>query len=113
MKIATWFINKNYSQNERYAMSITEPIIKKETEKAYFLVFNTEYGTIKGWFPKSVCENESEENEKFEKYECGQKVISKSFGLGKVVNDLGAFVIVEFDKYTKTLAKQYAKLELA
>lgn len=59
MKIQEWFLKKNYSQGERYAISLTEPIISKETQKAYFLVFRTEFGTIKGWFPKSVCKNEA------------------------------------------------------
>ncbi len=59
MKIDNWFLKKNYSQGERYAISLTDPIIKKETAKAYFLVFETEFGTIKGWFPKTVCKKEA------------------------------------------------------
>lgn len=58
MKIEEWFLKKNYSQGERYAIFLTDPIISKETQKAYFLVFKTEFGTIKGWFPKAVCKKE-------------------------------------------------------
>lgn len=44
-----------------YAMRTTEPIILKETDKAYFLEFRTDFGDIKGWFPKSVCLLNNEE----------------------------------------------------
>lgn len=56
MIIKEWFLRKNYNSNERYAMSTTDPVIERETEKAYLLKFSTDYGMIKGWFPKSVCE---------------------------------------------------------
>lgn len=53
--VKSWFLNKNYSQNERYAISTANrTFIEKETEKAVFVKFDTDHGTIKGWFPKSV-----------------------------------------------------------
>lgn len=54
--VAKWFLNKNYSQNERYAIDTARyAVIEKETEKAVYVRFETENGSIKGWFPKSVC----------------------------------------------------------
>lgn len=56
MIIKSWFLNKNYSQNERYAINLADSCtIERETEKAYLLTFRTEFGRIKNWFPKSVC----------------------------------------------------------
>lgn len=61
MTVKTWFLNKNYNSNEILAMSETEPEVVSESEKAYKLKFKTDYGTISGWFPKSVCTNEKQE----------------------------------------------------
>lgn len=53
--VKSWFLNKNYSQNERYAISTANrTFIEKETEKAVFVKFDTDNGIIKGWLPKSV-----------------------------------------------------------
>lgn len=81
MTVAKWFLNKNYNMDDVYAMSTTDPKIERETEKAYLLVFKTDFGTIKGWFPKSVCTEEvitaPAENEKAD-VEIGEKVIIKT-----------------------------------
>lgn len=50
-----WFINKNLSQNQAYAVSV-EGYGKavKETEKAIDIEFTTDYGKIWIWCPKSI-----------------------------------------------------------
>ncbi len=58
MKVKNWFMNKNFDEAERIAISASpDPIVEKETEKAVLLKWNTEYGIIKSWIPKScLCE---------------------------------------------------------
>ncbi len=57
MQIKTWFLNKNFNQNERYyielAMCGNELLVIGETEKAYKFAAHTDYGTFKFWCPKS------------------------------------------------------------
>lgn len=57
MTIKTWFLNKNFDALERIAISGTEPTVERETEKAMLLKWNTEYGIIKRWVPKSCIES--------------------------------------------------------
>jgi type III secretion system FlhB-like substrate exporter len=50
-----WFINKNLSQNQAYAVSVEgcgEAV--KETEKAIDIEFTTDYGKVWLWCPKSI-----------------------------------------------------------
>ena len=56
MTVKTWFVNKEFSQQERYAISTVDPIVVKETEKAVFLKWPTKFGVIKKWVPKSCLE---------------------------------------------------------
>ena len=50
-----WFISKNLSQNQAYAVSV-EGYGKavKETEKAIDIEFTTDYGKVWLWCPKSI-----------------------------------------------------------
>ena len=76
MIIKEWFLYSNFNQSERYAISISDISIKKETEKAYLLYFENDFGTLKRWIPKSCImskedikkEQEKKENAKI-KYE--------------------------------------------
>jgi len=56
----SWFINKEFTQNQRHVIETAlcgrEFEVKKETEKAVLIKFFSDYGTIQSWFPKSVCE---------------------------------------------------------
>ena len=56
LTIKSWFLNKNFDTNERIAIASVEPTVEKETEKAVFLCWNTDYGKIKKWVPKSCTE---------------------------------------------------------
>lgn len=104
MTIAKWFIDKNYSSSERYAMSTVEPKIINETEKAYRLCFGTEFGEIVGWFPKSVC-NAAPVQAK--EVSVGETVFNKAFGEGSVLKIDGQLVTVDFNGIVKTVAKSY------
>lgn len=64
LEVKSWFINKNFTENQKSALATCCGYkIEKETEKAYFLNADTEYGCIKFWCPKSctVEINEAEE----------------------------------------------------
>jgi hypothetical protein len=60
MRIKEWFLVKNYSQNERYAISVAHATIEKESEKAIFVKFESEFGNIKSWIPKSCIMTDEE-----------------------------------------------------
>ena len=54
--VESWFIAKNFNQQQQYAISRAERIeVIGETEKAVKVAWFTKYGTIKSWVPKSVC----------------------------------------------------------
>jgi len=59
LSIKKWFMNKNFNQNEAYAISVSDLTVLKETEKAYYLSATSDYGTLKFWCPKS-CTFDSE-----------------------------------------------------
>lgn len=54
--VESWFIAKNFNQQQQYAISRAERIeVIGETEKAVRIAWTTKYGTITSWVPKSVC----------------------------------------------------------
>ena len=54
--VESWFIAKNFNQQQQYAISRAERIeVIGETEKAVKVAWFTKYGTITSWVPKSVC----------------------------------------------------------
>lgn len=58
--IKEWFLTKNFNENERYAISVSEISVKKESEKAVYVYFTSDYGTIKSWIPKSCLATKEE-----------------------------------------------------
>lgn len=60
MNIASWFLIENFSQNERYLLSVGEVTIKTETEKAILIKVYTDYGVMTKWIPKSVIATDEE-----------------------------------------------------
>lgn len=54
--VPAWIIRKNLSQNEAYAVlnECSGSTVIRETEKAVLVSFDTEYGKIEMWSPKSV-----------------------------------------------------------
>lgn len=64
MKVAEWFLQKEFTQNERLAISVAdEQIIERETEKAYLVKWDTKYGTVTHWVPKKCMIKEMVINE--------------------------------------------------
>lgn len=55
--IKDWFIRKKFSDYERYALTaIISCEVTKETEKALCFKWNTDYGKLVKWIPKSCIE---------------------------------------------------------
>src|SRR5699024_12833660 len=54
--VPAWIIKKNLSSEQAYAvLNECETMeVKRETEKAQLVEFNTQYGNIEMWTPKSV-----------------------------------------------------------
>lgn len=71
MRIKEWFLIKNFNDNERYAMSVSDITIERETEKAYLLKFESDFGSITKWIPKSCIMTDEEEKEVESKIEDG------------------------------------------
>ena len=58
MTVKKWFLEKAFTQNERYAIDTTEQVsIVRETEKAVLIKWVTDFGTIQRWVPKSCVES--------------------------------------------------------
>ena len=52
--IPDWVLDKKLDQQERYAFSVGDgAFVKRETEKAYLIANNTDYGQVSFWMPKS------------------------------------------------------------
>lgn len=56
VSIKGWFMTKNFSDHERLAMIGAEQKTLRETEKAVQICWNTNYGKIIRWVPKSCLE---------------------------------------------------------
>ncbi|MCM1052434.1 MAG: hypothetical protein NC483_00430 [Ruminococcus sp.] len=55
MRIDYTFLINNYNENERLVIeSSIEQTVKGETEKAALIEFDSDYGKLTRWFPKSV-----------------------------------------------------------
>lgn len=65
-EIKGWFMSKNFSDHERLAIVGVSPILCRETEKAVNLCWNTKYGKIVRWVPKSCLGHEETTREESE-----------------------------------------------
>lgn len=111
MIIKDWYLESDFNSNERYAIEKNEvkPEIKQETEKAVLVVWNTEYGAITKWVPKSAIlfmENTKQDNE----YEDVDYMMTNRRGdLLHIVKDNGKKIIAdngkEYLKMVLTLVK--------
>ena len=54
MKIESWFLNKNFTGNERLVIEQDDYTIISETDKAIKVRFMSDYGNLTTWLPKSV-----------------------------------------------------------
>lgn len=70
LRVKQWFIDKNFTPEERYAADVSDLTIIKETEKAVLIKFVSDFGTFTKWIPKSCLMTEEDyriEREKEEK----------------------------------------------
>lgn len=110
IKIKEWFKNREFTSNERIAISTADGCeIEKETEKAFFVKWNTEYGTIKKWMPKSVCEI-CESIENTEVFTEGMTVKHSTFGVGEIKSINGIVAVINFPCGEKTVVTTAAPM---
>lgn len=78
LKVKSWFIDKIEDNGTRRALQVGDPVysIEKETEKAYRLSADTDFGTVYFWCPKS-CTIEEEELSDEEKRERGAREMAE------------------------------------
>ena len=58
--IPEWFLSKNLDQQQLYATRVADnAYVTKETEKAFLANWDTEYGKVSTWVPKSLVSNEA------------------------------------------------------
>lgn len=60
MTIKNWFVEKNFSSHELLAIAWCEPSVDRETDKALLLSWDTDYGKISRWVPKSCILTDEE-----------------------------------------------------
>lgn len=87
MRIKEWFLSKNFNDNERYVISVSDITIEKESEKAVYIKFESNFGIIKRWIPKSCIMTDEEVKEelriKTERFNNYQNRYSSLIELGK------------------------------
>lgn len=58
MTVKKWFLNKEFTSSERYAIATADGFtVSRETEKAILAKWSTEFGVITHWVPKSCIES--------------------------------------------------------
>jgi len=111
-----FILSKNLSAGQITAInqeSLASYSIKKETEKAKLLEWNTDFGKISSWVPVSCIDVEplvinENSNTLFSK---DDKVNHKTFGIGTVLSCDNELVEVKFAKRTIQLVISIANLE--
>lgn len=75
VEIKEWFVIKNYEEGQSYSIreSGCEFVVEGETEKALKGYFDTNFGKIYGWVPKSVIVTEEDKKELGKRIYEGQK----------------------------------------
>lgn len=67
MTVKAWFLNKEFTTDERIAIASVDATVKRETDKAVLLCWDTDYGKISKWVPKSCIEKTPEISENVQK----------------------------------------------
>lgn len=57
IEIKQWFMNKNFTSEERFAADNSDRVIERETAKAVLIKFTSKYGNVSKWVPKSCLAN--------------------------------------------------------
>lgn len=53
LEIKAWFMNKNFTTEEKFVADNSDRSIEKETAKAVLVKFTSKYGNLTKWVPKS------------------------------------------------------------
>lgn len=53
LDVKSWFMSKNFSNDEIFIAGCSEKSIVKSTEKALYVEFDSDYGRIYKWVPKT------------------------------------------------------------
>ena len=110
--VEKWFLDKNFSRNEAYAIETCRAAaIVRETEKAALIRFETDYGTIQSWIPKAAMQIEAERPApaEAEVFSAGDKVLHQAFGEGVVLSVNDCAVTVKFGKSKKQIMDRFLK----
>ena len=91
MTIKGWFLDKNFSQNERYIINLAmmgdELETLRETEKAVQLRADSDFGNLTFWCPKSCILKDGEVDEemvrKYQRMEAGLNYNEKLVAFAK------------------------------
>lgn len=91
MTIKGWFLDKNFTQNERYiinlAMNGDELETLRETEKAVQFRADSDFGNLRFWCPKSCILKDGEVDEqmvkKYQRMEAGLNYNEKLVAFAK------------------------------
>ena len=75
--IPDWFLINNLSEQKRYAFSVGEKSIEKETEKAALIKVASDYGDFNFWVPKSVLNNAYKTKQEYTYVTIGGKEYAK------------------------------------
>ena len=57
IEIKVWFMNKNFTTEEKFVADNSDRHIERETAKAVLIKFTSKYGNLTKWVPKSCLEN--------------------------------------------------------
>lgn len=64
--VKSWFITKNFDQNERYIYEVEAFEVVRETEKALLLKWVSDFGVMSKWVPKSCMVTQEDAEKEFE-----------------------------------------------
>jgi hypothetical protein len=60
IRVKNWFLEKNLNEQERYAVSVSDLAIERETPKAILIGAYSDFGKVTFWCPKSCLMSEEE-----------------------------------------------------
>lgn len=119
MRIKNWFMEQEFTRDERYAISVTDQYeVLKESEKAIQVRWNTEFGKITRWIPKSVIIEDiaPAETEATHRIEIAKWLANKYFlpekAICRITRETEKAVLVDFGSLEVWMPKKSVKLEV-
>lgn len=82
--VKDWFIRKNFTQDERYVISVADSVtVAKETEKAVYICYDSKFGKLFKWVPKSCLMTAEDIAAEQARFENGCKAYDKMIAFAK------------------------------